>query len=93
MARHLVARRPEEAARPHLRSWEGMMAWCGDAGHVVLDGLSWGFWAGDGGVATMSSAGREGSVEYGSLECGLRIPCSVLLFNSFYTQVRPASES
>ena len=47
------------------------------------DGLVWrhrarglrrafvGFWAGGGGVATMSSARRRDSVEFGSLEVGL----------------------
>ena len=46
------------------------------------DGLVWrcracgprrafvGFWAGGGGIATVSSAGRRGTVEFGSLEVG-----------------------
>lgn len=52
-----------------------------------------GSWAGDGGAATMGSAGRKGSVEYGSLEFRLRISCLILPFYSFYVEARPVSES
>lgn len=38
----LVARRPEEPARTRCQSWERVMDWCGDTGHVASEGLLWG---------------------------------------------------
>ena len=38
----LVARRPEEPARTRCQSWERVMDWCGDTGHMASDGLLWG---------------------------------------------------